>query len=744
MSETRVISYKIEVDDAPVKSLKQQLREATLEAQRLATAEIIDEKALQAAIQKTAELKDQMMDVNEQVTELAAGSPFEKMKNSIGGVQGALMNLDFDKAATSAKALTNTITNLNPAAMASQFAAFGGVVMQLGRAVGMLTVKFVQMGIALLANPIFLLVAAIVAIVAAVVVFLHKIGVLQKILDVLMAPINMLIDGFYALTDAIGLTSKAAEEEAEKIKTAYEDSAKAIDERGKILEAQVGNELELLKARSTGTEEDLEKIRKKEEQLLFVKQKGAQDSLTLAQSTLNQMKNNSEITEEELEKQRLLVLDLQLAYDKAKTASLSYFAQRIADASKAKTAADEKAAEEDKKNSEEAAANAKRAREESRKRAEEEAKLLIERKRFLKDIELNAIADDRQRELAISQEKIKREQEDLMSTVNWMRYSKEQQEQITKDFQNREKQLIVDFNTQTDAIQKAKDDADKLKREEHLNKMNDLKKEYAELSLSEGDFAGAEALIKEQYEAELLELQKQFEDKLILEEEFLLRKNILKKNYDDEVDANNEARLAKEKENADKIIAAEQELQAAKAGALNAGIGLLSSIFSKNEAIQKALFLVEKGKAAADVIVNGLKTSAALTAQIAVGTGLLGNPVTAAVGASQIAAAKMGLATNKIGMGISLAAIAAASIDKFKNGGSSPSPGVIGGGGGGGGGGSTPAMGQAQNTPQINMFQNNQNNQPMSGVNRVSVVDYTDIQNTGNRVAMLQNAVSLG
>jgi hypothetical protein len=209
MSEQRVISYKIEVDDAPVKSLKQQFREATEEAQRLATAEVVDEKALQAAIQKTAELKDAMMDVNEQVTELAAGSPFEKMKNSIGGVQGALMNLDFDKAATSAKALTNTITNLNPAAMASQFAAFGGVVMQLGKAVGMLTIKFVQMGIALLANPIFLLVAAIVAIVAAVVIFLHKIGVLQKIIEALMMPINMLIDAFYFLTDAMGFTNKA-------------------------------------------------------------------------------------------------------------------------------------------------------------------------------------------------------------------------------------------------------------------------------------------------------------------------------------------------------------------------------------------------------------------------------------------------------------------------------------------------------------------------------------------------------
>jgi hypothetical protein len=72
------------------------------------------------------------------------------------------------------------------------------------------------------------------------------------------------------------------------------------------------------------------------------------------------------------------------------------------------------------------------------------------------------------------------------------------------------------------------------------------------------------------------------------------------------------------------------------------------------------------------------------------------------------------------------------------------------------GGGSTPpssqasptpvmaSMGQPQQTPQINMFQNNANNQPLSGFNTVTVVDYTDIENTGNRVRVLQNAVSLG
>jgi hypothetical protein len=739
MSETRVISYKIEVDDAPVKSLKQQLREATLEAQRLATAEIIDEKALQAAIQKTAELKDQMMDVNEQVTELAAGSPFEKMKNSIGGVQGALMNLDFDKAATSAKALTNTITNLNPAAMASQFAAFGGVVMQLGRAVGMLTVKFVQMGIALLANPIFLLVAAIVAIVAAVVIFLHKIGVLQKILDVLMIPINMLIDGFYALTDAIGLTSKAAEEEAEKIKTAYEDSAKAIDERGKILEAQVGNELELLKARSTGTEEDLEKIRKKEEQLLFVKQKGAQDSLTLAQSTLNQMKNNSEITEEELEKQRLLVLDLQLAYDKAKTASLSYFAKQISDASIAKTKADEDALKASKEAADKASQEADRRAKEASQKAEQRRKELIAAEQarivFLEDLEDQAIVDADEREDALLVRKVERAQKEMESSLLY--------QQATAD-----EKLKIDasFDAQILEIENKRKAADELKEKEHLANMNALQLEYNAMLVGEDDFQAKLDLKQAEYNEEQRLLKEKLDAEAITQEEYNLRIKMGEQQFAADIAAINKEKDDLEAEEAKKLvdweIAQRERLKNTTIGITNETIDLLKAVGGKNKAIAFAALGLEKGVAIANVVINTMKEMSANAAMAAL------NPANAVTGGTAgLLQLKAMNAMSKVRAGLRIATIAATGISGAK----SISAGDGGGGGGGGndgGGGGTPpisaSMGQAQNTPQINMFQNNQNNQPMSGVNRVSVVDYTDIQNTGNRVAMLQNAVSLG
>jgi hypothetical protein len=189
-------------------------------------------------------------------------------------------------------------------------------------------------------------------------------------------------------------------------------------------------------------------------------------------------------------------------------------------------------------------------------------------------------------------------------------------------------------------------------------------------------------------------------------------------------------------------IAQRERLKNTTIGITNETIDLLKAVGGKSKAIALAALGIEKGVAIANVVINTMKEMSANAATAAL------NPANAvtfgAAGAAQLL--KMN-AVSKIRAGLRIATIAATGISGAK----SISAGDGGGGGGGGGGGNdggTPpisaSMGQAQQTPQINMFQNNQNNQPMSGVNRVSVVDYTDIQNTGNRVAMLQNAVSLG
>jgi hypothetical protein len=109
---------------------------------------------------------------------------------------------------------------------------------------------FLKLGAQILTNPIFLLTAVITAIVVAIGVFLNKIGVLQKVLDFLMIPINALIDGFKELTDWLGLTSYAAEDNARKMEKSNEKAFKSSEKRTEAISDQY--DIEIAKAKAAG------------------------------------------------------------------------------------------------------------------------------------------------------------------------------------------------------------------------------------------------------------------------------------------------------------------------------------------------------------------------------------------------------------------------------------------------------------------------------------------------------------
>ncbi len=230
-------------------------------------ANATDSESIARLSQRAGELKDQLADANEQVNIFASGSKFEQVSNGLGSIKSSLMSLDFAEAGDKAKLLTTALKGINPAEFAAQFKGFGQVVLQLGSAVGVAMKQFIAFGISLLANPIFLLVAVITAIVVAVLLLLNKMGILKKVIDFLMKPIYDLIQGFKDLTDWLGLTSFAAEENAAKMLEANEKIMESSKERQETL---VGNydyeikmakvygqetlDLELSKSKAIGTE----------------------------------------------------------------------------------------------------------------------------------------------------------------------------------------------------------------------------------------------------------------------------------------------------------------------------------------------------------------------------------------------------------------------------------------------------------------------------------------------------------
>jgi hypothetical protein len=196
---------------AELRDLKGQIADAT------------DPKVMTALAQRAGELKDRLKDANEQIAVFTTGSKFEAVSNSFSMIGSDLASLDFEGANEKAQVFASNLAALNPQDLAKGFQAFTGIIKTMSGA-------FVKLGITILANPIFLLVAAIVAIVAAVVMVLKYFGVLDVVLKALMAPINMIIDGFKALTDMLGFTSFAAEENAEVVKKTEEAKREQMNE----------------------------------------------------------------------------------------------------------------------------------------------------------------------------------------------------------------------------------------------------------------------------------------------------------------------------------------------------------------------------------------------------------------------------------------------------------------------------------------------------------------------------------
>ena len=216
---------------AELRSLKAEIAAATDPAQ-------VEELA-----KKAGELTDRIKDANDAVNVFASGSKFEQISNSFDGIKSSLMSLDFEEASEKSKVFASNLGKIGKADISGAIKGITGTIKTLGGA-------FVKLGIQILANPIFLLVAVIVAIVAGIAVFLSKLGILQKAFDVLMIPVNAIIDAFKKLTDWLGLTQYAAEENAAKMQKANEKAAESSKKRVE----KIGNayEIEIAKAKAAG------------------------------------------------------------------------------------------------------------------------------------------------------------------------------------------------------------------------------------------------------------------------------------------------------------------------------------------------------------------------------------------------------------------------------------------------------------------------------------------------------------
>jgi hypothetical protein len=665
---------------------------AELKSLKGAIAEATDPEDIARLSQRAGELKDQLADANEAVNTFATGSKFEQVSNGLGGIKDSLMSLDFDEAAQKSKVFAKSLGNIDPKAIGGAFKSLTSVITTVGGA-------FVSLGATILANPIFLLVAVIVAIVAAILIFLHKIGVLQKVLDFLMIPINALIEGLKALGDYLGLTSFAADENAEKMAKANEKTSESSKKRADTISESYDQEIAMAKiAGKDTTQLELDKSRALEKE--SIKRKAA------AKKALEAMRHQEG---EEATKKRA-ELRKQIEEENKIIRGGVNDRKRI----KAQELADEKEAE--KKAGDEAAAAAEKARE----KAKQNAKNRLDNARTLRDFELSQIKDANAREVAIVNEKYARLMNDLKNDANKTAaekakfnemYLTQQQQELDKlaadktkteqDNLKKGNDIIADLQLQlmeegTEkelAMTKAKYDklraqtlSDTTLTEEQKKTLTQLYNDQEEAEnqkRADAKLKQQQALAKTLADSELTEDQKKlqalktkYEEELKLAEGNEILKAALKAKYETD-----ETKIVEDAAKA-KIEAAQKERDARLqlAADIANGIQTVGAAFIKD---QKKLEKFNKSMALVQI---GIDTGKAISSLVAASNANSLNGVTAgAAGVAQFATGIIQIATN------------IAKAKQILTSGGTP---TSGGGGGGGTGGGGESANVAQQVPQ--------------------------------------------
>ena len=220
--------------------------------------------ASQKASEQLAQTRDLIGDIQDKNRTLE-GTPVERLTNSFSLLKESIFTLDFDKAKIGAEGLLNTFTPVVDGKLVTGFAGIGGTLNNLGGVVKNLGTTFISLGKALLTNPIFLLATAITLIVIGIIKLLDSLGLLKPMMDAIAAAIGFVVDAFEALTDWLGLTTNAQEDNLEAAKKNGEEQRKQIDatakaqqDLAKLTEGMTEDEVAAFK-KAAGIKEDLSK-----------------------------------------------------------------------------------------------------------------------------------------------------------------------------------------------------------------------------------------------------------------------------------------------------------------------------------------------------------------------------------------------------------------------------------------------------------------------------------------------------
>lgn len=191
---------------------------------------------------KAGDIKKKIKSINSGINEMSKGSNIDQTKKSFQEMQESLMNLDFAGAAKQSAIFQQSLTTLSRADIIKPF-------QNLATVIGNLSKSFIQFGIMLLTNPLFLLATVIVAIVAGIGALLDAFGLLQPILDAvgvafdfIVKVVNVVIDAIKEFLSWFGLSEGAADKAENKAQERHKAELKRQQELKAAKELNFNNE----------------------------------------------------------------------------------------------------------------------------------------------------------------------------------------------------------------------------------------------------------------------------------------------------------------------------------------------------------------------------------------------------------------------------------------------------------------------------------------------------------------------
>jgi hypothetical protein len=508
-----------------------------------------------------------------------------------------------------------------------------------------------------------------------------------------MTPINAIIDGFKQLTDYLGLTQYAAEENANKMAKANDKAAVSSQKRAEkvadsydleIAKAKAAGKdtsaLEIAKSKALSKEAD-KRLKDQRAEYAALQKIASKDNLERRKKLREQMDAENKILKDGRKERQLIEID-----------------------------ANAKKETKEKETTSKSTDNAKNY-----------AKNRLDAERSIKDIEIALIADDTERELATTNEKYRRLIEDVKKNENLTGAEKVR---LTKLY-NDQKQAELDkaAKTQIDADAKRQEQiTQKIKENENvqLQAQEDFEEQMRQLKMTD-EQREIDAIQTKYFE--LIEKQRQYgKDTKFLEE----KRAAEIKAIQDKTTADTNAAALNEIEKAKQVRDAKIQMVSDYAqSALN-----LATLVTKD---QKKLEQINKASALVQI---GIDTAKAISSLVAASQANAANAVTGGLaGVAQFASGILQITTNMV---------------KAKQLLSNPSGSVS---GGGGGGGSSPSNTSVTAlTPATQMFgQGNQLNtvgQPQSvtaqqNIVVQAIVSESDITSTQNKIDKIKKGSEL-